>query len=203
MSQAADQTSGSTDAASAAGAPAAPAVPSVAAAMDGHPQPGGVTTAALAACTSTVVRKTGATSAPPRVSTPKYGATAQVQRGDTLYGIAFRNGIDVRDLAAWNGISAPYTIYPGQSLRLYPRNGSAAANRPAANPARPPASAPAARPATGNATATRPAPTKPTTAAPPAPAAAPPAAPASHTADRSARCRNGRNSSSPDSAGSG
>ena len=45
--------------------------------------------AALAACTSTVVRKTGATSAPPRVSTPKYGATAQVQRGDTLYGIAF------------------------------------------------------------------------------------------------------------------
>jgi lipoprotein NlpD len=47
------------------------------------------------------------------VSTPKYGATAQVQRGDTLYGIAFRNGIDVRDLAEWNSLSAPYTIYPG------------------------------------------------------------------------------------------
>jgi lipoprotein NlpD len=79
---------------------------------------------ALAACTSTVVRTSGTTRLPaPRVSTPKYGATAKVQRGDTLYGIAFRNGIDVRDLAAWNGISAPYTIYPGQNLRLYPRGG--------------------------------------------------------------------------------
>ena len=37
-----------------------------------------------------------------------------------MYGVAFRNGIDFRDLAAWNGIGAPYTIYPGQSLRLYP-----------------------------------------------------------------------------------
>jgi lipoprotein NlpD len=43
-----------------------------------------------------------------------------VVRGDTLYGIAFRNKLDHRDLAAWNNISPPHTIYPGQMLRLSP-----------------------------------------------------------------------------------
>lgn len=82
----------------------------------------------LAACSSSVVRETSSSSASHRiVSKPKYGATARVQRGDTLYGVAFRNGIDFRDLAAWNGIGAPYTIYPGQSLRLYPSNGKGVA----------------------------------------------------------------------------
>lgn len=42
----------------------------------------------------------------------------RVQRGDTLYSIAFRNGLDYRELAAWNRIGAPYTIYAGQELRL-------------------------------------------------------------------------------------
>ncbi|GAB2911424.1 peptidoglycan DD-metalloendopeptidase family protein [Rheinheimera gaetbuli] len=41
-----------------------------------------------------------------------------MQRGDTLYAIAFRAGKDVRELAALNGIASPYTIYPGQTLRL-------------------------------------------------------------------------------------
>ena len=78
----------------------------------------------LAACSSSVVRETSSSSASQRiVSKPKYGATVRVQRGDTLYGVAFRNGIDFRDLATWNGIGAPYTIYPGQSIRLYPSNG--------------------------------------------------------------------------------
>jgi lipoprotein NlpD len=82
----------------------------------------------LAACSSSVVRETPSSSASQRiVSKPKYGATARVQRGDTLYGVAFRNGIDFRDLATWNGIGAPYTIYPGQSLRLYPSSGKGAA----------------------------------------------------------------------------
>ncbi|HEY0659715.1 MAG TPA: peptidoglycan DD-metalloendopeptidase family protein [Lysobacter sp.] len=122
----------------------------------------------LAACTSTVVRESGSNRSsvrPTRVSTPKYGATTLVQRGDTLYGIAFRNGIDVRDLAAWNGIGAPYTIYPGQSLRLYPRGrtpGTAIGTTGGVSPPRqptpaitpasppraiPPASTPAPRPA--------------------------------------------------------
>jgi lipoprotein NlpD len=41
-----------------------------------------------------------------------------VQRGDTLYAIAFRAGKDVRQLASINNIVSPYTIYPGQILRL-------------------------------------------------------------------------------------
>ncbi|MFT3896648.1 MAG: peptidoglycan DD-metalloendopeptidase family protein [Thermomonas sp.] len=61
------------------------------------------------------------TSLPPvRVSTPRYGSTAVVQRGDTIYHIATVNGLTALDLALWNGIPPPYTIYPGQRLRLYP-----------------------------------------------------------------------------------
>jgi len=41
-----------------------------------------------------------------------------VKRGDTLYAIAFRHGLDYRVLGRWNGLSPPYTIYPGQKLRL-------------------------------------------------------------------------------------
>lgn len=41
-----------------------------------------------------------------------------VANGDTLYGIAFRHKLDYRELAAHNNIAAPYTIYPGQRLRL-------------------------------------------------------------------------------------
>ena len=46
------------------------------------------------------------------------GGTYRVVKGDTLYSIAFRNGVDFRDLASWNGIAAPYTIWPGQTLKL-------------------------------------------------------------------------------------
>lgn len=124
-------------------------------------------TAALTACTATVVRKPEAMPTGTRVSTPRYGATALVQRGDTLYGIAFRNGIDVRDLAEWNGLSPPYTIYPGQNLRLYPRNGpAAAAPRTASTPTLSEAT-PASKPV-----AAAPAPATPATAPPlPAPVA--------------------------------
>jgi lipoprotein NlpD len=38
--------------------------------------------------------------------------------GDTLYGIAWRYGMDYRTLAGANNIPAPYTIYPGQLLSL-------------------------------------------------------------------------------------
>lgn len=41
-----------------------------------------------------------------------------MQRGDTLYSIAFRNGMDYRDLAAANGIKSPYTILVGQVILL-------------------------------------------------------------------------------------
>ena len=41
-----------------------------------------------------------------------------VNKGDTLYSIAFRYGLDFRSVAAVNGIAAPYTIYPGQKIRI-------------------------------------------------------------------------------------
>jgi lipoprotein NlpD len=117
---------------------------------------------ALVACgSSKVVSRSGSASPPPRVSTPKPGASAIVQKGDTLYGIAFRNGIDVRDLASWNRIGPPYTIYPGQRLYLYPKSGGSVATTPSTSkPAAP-------RPSTGVPTAPRPVPPAPPPASSP------------------------------------
>ncbi|MEE9552321.1 MAG: peptidoglycan DD-metalloendopeptidase family protein [Gammaproteobacteria bacterium] len=39
-------------------------------------------------------------------------------KGDTLYSIAWNYGFDYRAVARWNGITAPYVIYPGQFIRL-------------------------------------------------------------------------------------
>ncbi|WP_421570746.1 peptidoglycan DD-metalloendopeptidase family protein [Stenotrophomonas sp. PD6] len=86
--------------------------------------------ATLSACgTATVVKPSGSGGRPTAHSTPqssvaKPGQTAVVRRGDTLYALARIHNITPRDLAAWNGLSEPYTIYPGQTLRLYPGNGS-------------------------------------------------------------------------------
>jgi lipoprotein NlpD len=44
----------------------------------------------------------------------------RVRRGDTMYSIAWRFGYDHRRMAAWNGIRPPYTIYPGQLIRIKP-----------------------------------------------------------------------------------
>ena len=79
----------------------------------------------LAACSSKVVREGGTQST--RVSAPRYGESVAVQRGDNLYRIATNHGISPLDLAMWNNIAAPYTIYPGQRLRLYPVSGRSAA----------------------------------------------------------------------------
>lgn len=90
--------------------------------------------ALLAACgRSHVIREGGRGGAAPRVSTPKYGSTVVVQRGQTLYRIATNNGISPLDLAMWNSVPPPYTIYPGQRLRLYPSRSRA----PLPNPSRP------------------------------------------------------------------
>jgi lipoprotein NlpD len=42
----------------------------------------------------------------------------QVVAGDTLYAIAFRANVDVRQLAELNQLAEPYVIIPGQKLRL-------------------------------------------------------------------------------------
>ena len=41
-----------------------------------------------------------------------------VEKGDTLYSIAFRYGMDYKSLAKINGINPPYTIYLNQKLSL-------------------------------------------------------------------------------------
>jgi lipoprotein NlpD len=43
-----------------------------------------------------------------------------VERGDTLYSIAWAHGLGYHELASLNGIRAPYTIYSGQRLRVRP-----------------------------------------------------------------------------------
>ena len=87
----------------------------------------------LLACSSSVVRDSGGGASRVSTSTAKPGATTVVRRGDNLYRIASSNGITLRDLAAWNSIPAPYTIHPGQRLRLYPQSAGqrAAPVRPA------------------------------------------------------------------------
>ncbi|WP_394560919.1 peptidoglycan DD-metalloendopeptidase family protein [Aquipseudomonas alcaligenes] len=72
-----------------------------------------------------------ATPARPQATAGEY----LVQRGDTLYSIAFRFGWDWKALAARNNIPAPYTIRPGQRIRFdQPQQGGAPvvaqANRP-------------------------------------------------------------------------
>lgn len=64
--------------------------------------------------------------APPPTPTPASPSTAPtytVVKNDTLSGIGGKLGLDWKTIAALNGISSPYTIYPGQVLRL---NGNAA-----------------------------------------------------------------------------
>ncbi|WP_430461415.1 peptidoglycan DD-metalloendopeptidase family protein [Thalassolituus sp. LLYu03] len=41
-----------------------------------------------------------------------------VEKGETLFSIAWRYGIDFRELASANSISSPYTIYPGQKIDI-------------------------------------------------------------------------------------
>ena len=59
----------------------------------------------------------GAPAAPARVA--KDGVYT-VQRGDTLYSIATSFGVDVRELARWNGLADNTALSPGQALRVTP-----------------------------------------------------------------------------------
>lgn len=79
---------------------------------------------ASAGCAKTrVVRDDGHRAKPvaPRTANrAKPGGSVQVRKGDTLYRIAVDNGVSPLDVAMWNRIPPPYTIYPGQRLRLSP-----------------------------------------------------------------------------------
>lgn len=56
---------------------------------------------------------------------PRAERTYTVQRGDTLYSIAFRYGLDHRRLAEWNGVGESFLIHPGDELRLLPPRSTA------------------------------------------------------------------------------
>jgi len=90
----------------------------------------------LAACTAPgpapVSDRSGARTAAkaeaPRPLTPQIAPSTNglhpVQRGDTLYAIAFANGLDYREIAIWNQLESVDRILVGQVLRLTPPPGA-------------------------------------------------------------------------------
>jgi lipoprotein NlpD len=53
-----------------------------------------------------------------------------VRPQDTVYSIAWRNGLDFRDLARWNNIGPDFRIRVGQALRLTPNPAAPAPSKP-------------------------------------------------------------------------
>ena len=89
----------------------------------------------LTACSAPVPAPVEERDIGPRVQAlPPAADGYRVQRGDTLYAIAFRYGLDYRQVANWNGISAPYTIHVGQVLKLRPPTPAVAAAAPSTAP---------------------------------------------------------------------
>lgn len=84
---------------------------------------------AFAAGACAPVPETG-TRAPPLPATSEM---AEVREGDSLYKIARRHGVSLRDLIEINRASPPYRIYPGQKLRLPARPTVAAGSQPRKN----------------------------------------------------------------------
>jgi lipoprotein NlpD len=64
---------------------------------------------------SATVHRAGRAAKPHNRITPKHYV---VKRGDTLYSIAWRFGIDFRRLSKWNRITNPNLIFTGQKLKL-------------------------------------------------------------------------------------
>ena len=61
---------------------------------------------------------TGCAGLPPIYTVSGVTGTYLVRKGDSLYSIAFRYGLDYKSLARINRVRPPYTIYVGQSIRL-------------------------------------------------------------------------------------
>ncbi len=57
-----------------------------------------------------------------------------VRPGDTLYSIAWAAGVDYRQVANWNGLVAPYIVFPGQNLSLVPTGRHASRSNPTKKP---------------------------------------------------------------------
>jgi lipoprotein NlpD len=102
----------------------------------------------LAACTGADVVAPLGRAPERRASTPVAQGLHAVERGETLYGIAWQHGLDYRDLARWNAVPEPYTIYPGQELRITRPEKLPSLPRSKAPAASPPGRAPAEKPRT-------------------------------------------------------
>ena len=63
-------------------------------------------------------QKAVASPAPGRVNNPRTFRSHTVVRGETVYGIARANGLEVRDMIVVNSLRAPYTLTVGQKLRV-------------------------------------------------------------------------------------
>ena len=131
---------------------------------------------ALAGCTASwqaplETRSAGGTPQPLPSGATRY----RVVSGDTLHGIAWRAGSDWRDIARWNGLRHPYTIYPGQVLRLEapPARAVTRAHRPSQPKVEHPPSTEVTRPQQTASTTPPPEQSRPRPAPPPK---APPAA---------------------------
>jgi lipoprotein NlpD len=82
----------------------------------------------------TVNRNTPAVVRPSALAPDQRPDSYTVKRGDTLYSIALDNGLDYKELAAWNGITDPSVLATGQVLSLrapQPAPGVQAAQEPA------------------------------------------------------------------------
>lgn len=74
-----------------------------------------VTDQSLGARQPGTVASTQAQSRPAPLPNP---GSYRVNRGDTLYSISWRYGLDYREVARWNNINERFQIFPGQVLRL-------------------------------------------------------------------------------------
>jgi len=90
--------------------------------------------ATLAGCGYPKFEPAGSTTRTPAPQPAKRPGSYIVNRGDTLYSIAWRYGFDYRQLAGWNAIREPYTIFPGQKLRLTKPPKTASTSRKRASP---------------------------------------------------------------------
>jgi lipoprotein NlpD len=118
-----------------------------------------------------VVERAPAPVAKPAAPTAPQPQTYVVKRGDTLYSIALDQGVDWRDLAAWNQLSDPTRLSVGQTLVVRPPAPAAIADGPVVvSPVAP----------------SQPIPSRPIGTDTPAPAATPSAAPAAPAAAASA-----------------
>jgi lipoprotein NlpD len=93
--------------------------------------------ATLAGCSYPKFEPAGSTPRTPAPQPAKRPGAYIVKRGDTLYSIAWRYGFDYRQLAGWNAIREPYTIFPGQKLRLTKPPKTASPSKKSASTRRP------------------------------------------------------------------